>query len=210
MIKQWADCLYFGAVFGIVELIADALCVQFTGTLDYAVARSPMLWLSPYWMPVAWLVVSIQIGFIGAWLMARIGKVQGALLAAVFGAINISFYEEMARYANWWQYRNCQMLPGTHTPVYIVVAELFIGLCLGPLAYYTMRSTARKAALYGLLGGLSTIAGGLIGYGLVERVTPFLFGDAARHFLKRLKNKKGQDFSCPSLFCYQGRCRKSP
>jgi hypothetical protein len=173
--------ILFGAVFGVVELLADALCVAFTRTLDYSPSGSAMLFLSPWWMPIAWLVVSVQIGYLGAWVIDRIGLVRGALLTALFGAINIPFYEEMARFAHWWQYDNCHMLPGTHTPVYIVIAELLIGLCLGPLVWITLRATSwRQSIGYGLLGGLSTIIGGLLGYGLVEWVVPLLSGTAVK------------------------------
>lgn len=169
--------LLFGAIFGVIELLADALCVQFTGTLDYSVANSPMIWHSPWWMPIAWLVVSVQIGYLGVCLIRRIGLFRGVLLTALFGAINIPFYEEMARFAHWWEYRRCIMLWGTHTPVYIIIAELVIGLCLGYLSFLTTKTNSLKKVIgLGVLGGLSTVLGGLVGYGLVERVIPLLLG----------------------------------
>ncbi len=168
--RVMARLLLFGLGMGLVELIADALCVRFTGTLDYSVAGSPMLGLSPFWMPTAWLVVGTQIGYLGAWLMRRVGTGKGLALTALLGAVNIPFYEEMAYHAHWWRYQRCLRLG--HTPVYIIVAELIIGLTLGPLAGWVMRprSTWRDALAAGLVGGLSTIWGGLVGYGLVERI----------------------------------------
>lgn len=162
--------LLFGLSLGMVELIADALCVRYTGTLDYSVARSPLLGLSPLWMPMAWMIVAAQIGYVGTCLMRRFGTGGGMVLTALLGAINIPFYEEMAYHASWWRYQHCRMLG--HTPLYIIVAELTIGLTLGPLAGWAIRrrSTWRDALAAGLVGGLSTIWGGLIGYGLVERV----------------------------------------
>ena len=168
--RVMARLLLFGLTFGIVELVADALCVRYTRTLDYSVAHSPMLLLSPYWMPTAWMIVAAQIGYIGVLLMRRFGTAQGMALTALLGAVNIPFYEEMAFHAHWWRYQNCRMLG--HTPLYIIAAELIIGLTLGPLAAWAMRgsSTWRDAIQAGLVGGLSTICGGLIGYGLIERV----------------------------------------
>ena len=52
--RVMARLLVFGLCFGVVELAADALCVRYTRTLDYSVAHSPMLGLSPLWMPTAW------------------------------------------------------------------------------------------------------------------------------------------------------------
>src|SRR5882724_4859806 len=79
----------FGAMFGIVELAADAFCVRFTGTLDYSPAHSAMLGLSPWWMPLAWMIVALQIGCLGAWAIRRFGMWRGTLLGAALGAINI-------------------------------------------------------------------------------------------------------------------------
>jgi hypothetical protein len=170
----FARLLLFGLVFGIVELIADALCVRFTGTLDYSPARSAMIWESPWWMPMAWMIVAAQIGYIGSRLIQRFGMVKGALLTALLGAVNIPFYEEMAFHAHWWQYRDCWMIG--HTPLYIIAAELLIGLALGPLACRTLQTPSYRIAIFcGVLGGVSTIIGGLIGYGTVEIIVPLLF-----------------------------------
>lgn len=165
-----ARLLVFGLGLGMVELAADALCVRYTGTLDYSVAHSPLLGLSPFWMPTAWMVVAAQIGYLGRRLMARLGTGAGVALTALLGAVNIPFYEEMAYHAHWWRYANCRMLG--HTPLYIIVAEMLIGLALGPLAAWAMRAGAtwRDAAAAGVIGGLGTIFGGLVGYGMVERV----------------------------------------
>ena len=165
-----ARLLLFGLGLGVVELAADALCVRYTRTLDYSAAHSPLLGLSPFWMPTAWMVVAAQIGYFGRRLIGRLGTAGGMALTALIGAVNIPFYEEMAYHAHWWRYQNCRMLG--HTPVYIIVAELLIGLALGPLAAWAMRTGAtwRDAAAAGVIGGLATIFGGLVGYGLVERL----------------------------------------
>ena len=168
--KPMARLLLFGLGLGVMELAADALCIRFTRTLDYAPAHSPMLGLSPFWMPTAWMIVAAQIGYLGRRFVARLGTGWGMAATALLGAVNIPFYEEMAYHAHWWRYENCRMVG--HTPLYIIVSEMVIGLTLGPLAVRAMRpgATWRVAAVAGLIGGLSTIWGGLIGYGLVERV----------------------------------------
>ncbi|MBC8142509.1 MAG: hypothetical protein H7Y38_13845 [Armatimonadetes bacterium] len=164
-----ARLLWWGFCLGVVELIADALCVRFTGTLDYRIAKSAMIWESPWWMPVAWMLVGTQIGYFGTRFIERFGLGRGAALSAVVGAVNIPFYEEMARYAHWWEYQFCRMLPGTHTPVYIVIAELVIGCALAPCARVALRGTSwRGATIAGIVAGIATIIGGLIGFGIAE------------------------------------------
>ena len=169
----FARLVLFGLVFGVGELIADALCVTYTGTLDYSVTKSPMLWLSPFWMPLAWLAVSVQIGYWGTHLMKRFGPVRGAILTALIGAINIPFYEQMAYHTNWWAYRNCLMI--NHAPVYVIVAELFIGATLAPLAARALRGPTWHSAFWaGIAGGAATVVGGIIGYGVVEKIPSWL------------------------------------
>ena len=174
-ILSFGRLLLFGLVLGFGELVADALCVRYTGTLDYSVARTPLLWRSPFWMPLAWMVISVQIGYWGTLLMGRLGTWRGAALTALVGAVNIPFYEQMAYYTHWWQYRNCLMW--NHAPVYVIAAELFIGLCLAPLARWALRGPQERDAVWaGLLGAATTVVGGLIGYGLVERIPHWLSG----------------------------------
>ena len=86
----------FGLAVGITELAADAWLVDYTRTLDYSVGGGPMIWRSPLWKPLAWEVVALQFGYIGLRLWERFDKV-GLLLVALLGAVNIPFYEEMAR-----------------------------------------------------------------------------------------------------------------
>ncbi len=88
--------LLFGIVVGFCELPADAWLVDYTGTLDYSIGGGPMIWRSPLWMPLAWEVVAVQFGYIGLRLWERFGKI-GLLMIGLLGAINIPFYEEMAR-----------------------------------------------------------------------------------------------------------------
>jgi hypothetical protein len=126
-----AHLMVFGLVVGFVELAADAWLVQGTGTLDYSVGGGPMLWRSPIWMPLAWEIVAVQFGYIGYRLADRWGW-AGLFATGILGAINIPFYEEMARRTNWWAYNNCRMF--LHTPYYIIAGEYLIAVVLGVLA----------------------------------------------------------------------------
>src|SRR6059058_3023300 len=63
-------------------------------------------------MPLAWEVVAVQFGYIGLRLWERFGK-AGLVIIGILGAINIPFYEEMARRIHWWQYSACRMISFT-------------------------------------------------------------------------------------------------
>jgi hypothetical protein len=147
-----ARFLLFGIVVGFAELPADAWLVDYTRTLDYSIGGGPMIWRSPLWMPLAWEVVAVQFGYIGMRLWERFGR-AGLLMIALLGAINIPFYEEMARRIHWWQYGGCRMI--SLTPWYIILGEFGIAVALTLLARTLRPGSWRTAILAGVAGGLS-------------------------------------------------------
>ncbi len=145
-----AGLMLFGLVVGFAELAADAWLVDSTRTLDYSVGGGPMLWRSPAWMPLAWEVVAVQFAVVGGALMAwRTGT--GLLLTAILGAVNIPYYEEMARRIHWWKYSGCRMIGGT--PYYIVLGEFLIAGGFAVLAAWVRAGRWLTTLAAGLLGG---------------------------------------------------------
>jgi hypothetical protein len=150
-----ARLMVFGLAVGIVELAADAWLVGHTRTLDYSVGGGPMLWRSPLWMPMAWEVVAVQFGYVGLRLYERFGAL-GLLVNGVLGAVNIPYYEEMARLIHWWTYSGCRMISGT--PYYIIVGEFGIAVALALLAKPLRTGSWGKAVIAGALGGAAIFA----------------------------------------------------
>jgi len=165
-----ARFLLFGVVVGLTELAADAWLVDYTRTLDYSIGGGPMIWRSPVWMPLAWEVVAVQFGYIGLRLWERFGK-TGLLMIGLLGAINIPFYEEMARRIHWWQYVGCRMI--SFTPWYIILGEFGIAVTFGLLARTLRRGSWRVVVVAGVVGGASIfvcyVAAFLITYRLISQ-----------------------------------------
>ena len=152
---------------GWTELLADALCVRCTGTLDYSVARSAMVLESPWWMPFLWAVVVVQIGVAGDRAIRRFGRVRGVLATGGLGAILIPIYEHLAWGAHWWRYHDCLLLG--HVPVYIVAAEAIIAVALALLGHLVLTGASwRTAVLPGVTAGMWMILGDMVGWGSVE------------------------------------------
>jgi len=147
-----ARFLLFGVVVGLTELAADAWLVDYTRTLDYSIGGGPTIWRSPLWMPLAWEVVAVQFGYIGLRLWERFGK-TGLLIIGLLGAINIPFYEQMARRIHWWQYGGCRMI--SFTPWYIILGEFGIALVFALLARTLRRDSWHVAIVAGVAGGAS-------------------------------------------------------
>ncbi len=157
--------MIFGLVTGFVELAADAWLVDYTRTLDYSVGGGPLLWRSPIWMPLAWEIVTVQFSCLGLWLRDRFG---GAGLAAVgvLGAINIPYYEEMARRIHWWQYSGCRMI--SNTPDYIILGEFGIAIALTLLAKPLRHGSATKTWWLGIAGGAAIFICYALAYGITD------------------------------------------
>ncbi len=157
----------FGLAVGITELAADAWLVDYTRTLDYSVGGGPMIWRSPLWMPLAWEVVALQFGYIGLRLWERFGR-AGLLLIALLGAVNIPFYQEMARKIHWWQYSGCRMV--SFTPWYIILGEFGIALAFALLARRLRRGSWRVAIVAGIAGGISIFACYAVAFLITDRL----------------------------------------
>ena len=159
--------VFFGLVVGFAELPADAWLVGSTHTLDYSVGGGPMIWRSPAWMPLAWEIVAVQFGYIGLRLSEKLGR-PGPVLAGLLGAINIPFYEEMARRINWWKYDHCRMISGT--PFYIILGEFGIVLGLAVIARTFRRGSWGVAFMGGLAGGVVIFVCYVVAFTLTDRL----------------------------------------
>jgi len=162
--------LLFGLVVGFVELSADAWLVDYTRTLDYSIGGGPIIWRSPLWMPLAWEVVAVQFGYIGLRLWERFGKV-GLLTIGLLGAINIPFYEEMARRIHWWQY-SPETVRGmiSFTPWYIILGEFGIAVAFALLARTLRRGSWREAVVAGIAGGFSIFVCYALAFWITDRL----------------------------------------
>lgn len=160
--------MIFGLGVGFTELAADAWLVDYTKTLDYSIGGGPMLWRSPLWMPFAWEVVAVQFGYVGLWLWNRFCG-WGLLGVGLLGAINIPYYEEMARRINWWQYDNCRMF--SQTPYYIILGEFGIAILLAILAKHVTRGNWMTSIIAGTIGGLGIFVCYALAYGITDGIT---------------------------------------
>jgi hypothetical protein len=109
----------------------------------------------------------VQFGYIGLRLWERLGKV-GLLMIALLGAINIPFYEEMARRINWWQYSGCRMI--SFTPWYIILGEFGIALSFALLARTLRRGSWCGAVLAGIGAGFSIFVCYALAFWIIDRL----------------------------------------
>jgi hypothetical protein len=126
-----------------------------------------MMWRSPLWMPFAWEVVAVQFGYLGLRLRQRYGA-WGLLFIGILGAINIPYYEEMARRIHWWSYSGCRML--SYTPWYIIVAEFGIAIVFTLLAPLLRRCGTLKAIGLGLAAATGIFVCYAFAFAVIQRL----------------------------------------
>ena len=160
-----ARFMLFGLAAGFAELAADAWLVNFTHTLDYSIGGGPMLWRSPGWMPLAWEIVAVQFGYLGLRLTEHFGNF-GLVLIGALGAVNIPYYEEMARRIHWWKYGGCRMISGT--PYYLIIGEFLIAVAFTLLVKKFRRNDFISAILLGIVGGAAIFIAYAIAYGITD------------------------------------------
>lgn len=158
--------LAFGLFVGFGELPADHFGVVTTRTLVYP-PGPPLIWDSPLYMPFAWVIVFVQLGYLAWWLSRRLGLRQTSLALAIFGGINIPIYEFLAKYANFWFYRNTPMLFGV-TPYYVILAEALLSLALPLLvAGISERTPVGSLMVRAAIQSIWIYAAGRIAFALV-------------------------------------------
>jgi hypothetical protein len=142
-----ARLMVFGLVTGFAELAADAWLVDYTRTL------------------VAWEIVAVQFGCLGLWLRDRLGA-MGLAAIGLSGAINIPYYEEMAKRIQWWQYHGCRMI--SNTPYYIILGEWLIAVAITLLARPLRRGTWAPVVPAGIAGGAAIFIAYALAYGITD------------------------------------------
>ncbi len=143
--------LLAGFIAGVCELFTDASGQSVAHSLIYPIG-TPMLWASPLYMPLSWMVILTHLGYIAWRLRALLGWRKAALISGLLGAIQIPIYEEMAYYGGWWRYRPTHLMLG-HTPLYVLLFEGLIVATL-PILYDRIERRAwSHVALIGIIVG---------------------------------------------------------
>jgi len=148
--------MLLGLVAGIFELFTDAAGHQFARSLFYP-QDQPLLWDSPFYMPLSWMIVLTQLGYL-AWRLAGLAPGRhlpwrATLLAGLAGAVNVPFYEEAAYHAGWWRYAPTVLHLG-HTPAYVLLFEGLVAAALPLLTLGLLRLRWPMVAARGAILGL--------------------------------------------------------
>ena len=146
--------LALGLTAGVLELFTDAAGERVVHSLIYP-AGEPMLWTSPIYMPVAWACVLAELGYFAWRVSAAFPALPWPMLAALsalFGAVTVPFYEEMAYHAGWWRYAAAPHVG--HTPLYVLLFEGMVAAILPWATKDLTRRGVKHAALLGVVVGV--------------------------------------------------------
>ncbi len=154
--------LIFGVTAGILELIADNWLVNGIKSLVYP-AHEPMLWASPAYMPFAWSVVLIQVGYLGYLIAKKHAMIIACVFTLIVGMLFIPAFECLAKYASWWQYVHTDKMI-FNTPYYIILGEGLICLMLPIVFIKEWKLKTKGTIISGILMGLWIFAAYYLAY----------------------------------------------
>ncbi len=143
--------LMFGLIAGFVELAADNWLVNTIQSLVYP-ASEPKIWASPNYMPFAWAVILVQVGYLGYLVSKKHNMLKAMLVSFCIGMCFIPVFETLAKYAGWWYYHPTRMLG--NTPWYIIVGEGIICFTLPFIFRKELRGSMGTSLLAGIIQGV--------------------------------------------------------
>ena len=155
--KLMAQLFVFGLMAGFAELPSDHYSVSTIGTLVYDKGGN-FLWTSPLYMPFAYVVVLVQLGYLAYWMTQKWGLATATLLSGAIGGVNVPLYEYLAKGADYWYYKNCRMIFGG-VPYYIVGGEIAFVAVLPIITSLLARAKWPAVAALGLLEGVVMFVG---------------------------------------------------
>jgi hypothetical protein len=164
--------LIMGFAVGLIELYADHAAVT-SGTLIYN-PNEPFLASSPLYMPLVWLNRMVQIGYIGMYLLPRIGMSFTCIATAILGGIILPIGEWVAHLGGFWVYHSIKMI--SNVPIYIIVCEFLTFLFLIPVfSYFAKRRRGPWQLIAGIIVGLIILLSGELGM-TIEAGRPYFPG----------------------------------
>ena len=144
--------MLFGLAAGNSELLADRWLIAGTKTLFYK-RHEPLLIDSPIYMPAAWAVVLVLIGYLGYRAARRWNPARATWLCGLLGGMIIPVYESCAKGAGWWYYEDQRRMVW-NTPFYIILGEFLLALALPALLLRCERRAFYWSLPIGVLMGL--------------------------------------------------------
>lgn len=151
--KLFGRLFFFGLIVGFGELLSDFWAVDVQQTLVYP-PDEPFIWKSPFYMPFAWTILMVQLGYIAIWITDRWGLIKAILLIGLLGGINIPIYEYLAKNAGFWHYQNSHMIFKDTTPIYVIGGEVLLAIALPIIVLKVKKAPMQWIVPLGILQAL--------------------------------------------------------
>ena len=162
--KMLLHFLLFTMIAGITELWADKWIVE-TNTLFYPEGE-PMLVDSPMYMPLSWVVVLMQIGYIAHLIHQKHSLLLATVAAGILGCLIIPLYEFLAIHAGWWHYANTSFWG--IVPKYIYLAEGLLMLTVPILFERSQKSKPILIIVLGVVQGIIMLLASMVSYAIFK------------------------------------------
>lgn len=111
-----------GTIAGFLELFGDWFLVHGAGSLRYP-GGYPFLLASPAYMPLAWALLVVFLGYLGLRLREEVGPAAASIGPAIFALVAESGFESLASRGGGWTYEAAPLGWIGHAPLFILIAE---------------------------------------------------------------------------------------
>lgn len=155
--------IVFALIAGVTELVADNWLVNGIHSLFYPAAQLH-IWASPYYMPFAWAVILVQVGYLGGLLGMRKPLLFNVFISFLIGLGFIPVFETCAKYAGWWYYESASKF--LETPYYIILGEGLVCAAIPLFFHKAIRKSWLGLSFMGIVLGLWIFASYFIGYSI--------------------------------------------
>ena len=147
--------LIYGLVTGLVEVASDCddYLVNVVRVLVYP-PDVPKIGVSPAYLPFAWALIWTELGLIGEWIRRQRTLLGPTLLIGLTGAVLIAVFENLARPAGWWYYRNTPML--IFCPFFVGLFEFLSTVIIVPIGWHLARSPVKSAYVWSIVLGVAS------------------------------------------------------
>lgn len=147
--------LVFGFVTGLVQVGSncDVFLVEEKAVLVYP-TDFPRIGVSPAYLPMAWGLIFTVLGLAGEWIRQRrsLSLPVASIMTAAYGGVLIAMFENLARPAGWWYYKDTPIL--ISAPYFVNVFEFLSAVIIVPLGWAITRESIKYAYLSAIICGI--------------------------------------------------------
>ncbi|MEI6583442.1 MAG: FAD-dependent oxidoreductase [Chitinophagia bacterium] len=154
--------IVLGTAAGFTELLANNWLIKGLHALNFP-DHQPSFFSTPAYMPFAWALILVQIGYVGYIYSFKKSTTKAFILNFSLGILLIAVFNIVAKNAHWWEYAKSEHML-LQTPTFILLGNGLICAVLPFIFRQQLNSSTRISFLIGIGLGLWIFAAYLLSH----------------------------------------------